>query len=288
MNLDTAQLRSRIAAALETEGALEDGYPSENRPPKGGSNIGGPEHLDAEELIRYQAGEGSEAERERIQAHLTVCASCLEALLDLQVFVDAPRKAPTEADLETVSAWRSWKARRKGDRIRPLQALAAGLVLAVLGVGSWAWHQRGIAEELRKQVADLSRPQPNAPIVDLLPDSALRSSAARPPGRIPAGPGWVMLVMSLPQQPEVRALEAEIVDSGGSVVWKGSLEPSPHGTLRLGLPRETLAEGAYQIHLYRGERGERGERLRIESYALRVGREESADRNEAPPGQPGS
>ena len=102
---------------------------------------------------------------------------------------------------------------------------------------------------------------------------------------MPAGPGWVVLVMSLPQPPKVRSLEAEIVDSGGSAVWKGSLEPSSHGTLRLGLDRQFLTEGDYRIHLYRS--GE-DERQRIESYALQVVGVGSGDRNGGPPGRPGA
>jgi len=261
---ETKELKARIASALEPV--------VEREAEQAGK------HPDFDELVRYHHGDLDEATAERIQRHLVVCSACLEDLLDLDDFVAAgvdrgappvevPRPGPERPERivrPTVFAMGR----------RAALALAASVLVAVSCLAVWVVRERTEAGNLRQQVAGLSAPRPDVPIVDLLPDSSVRGEGAGPvPVELPSGHASFTLVLSLPGISEDGVFEAELIDPDGRVTWRGRLEPSAFGTFTLGLSRAALAPGEHTIRLY--ERGEATEpaagpgRL-VETYSFRA------------------
>lgn len=251
----TTDLRTEIASVLEP--VLE----RERRE-------AGP-HPGIEELIRYHGGELDEAGEERVQGHLLACAECQEDLLDLDGFVDAARGRPTgELGGTARTPGRAVDAPPAAPSRSLVLALAASLLVAVAGLGVWAIQERRAAGDLRHQVAELSLPRPDVPIVDLLPDSSVRGEeSARPPATVPPEDELVTFVLNLPQAPEVSGFEAELAGPDGEVVWSGPVERSPYGTFTLGVWRRSLSAGESRVRVYGLEPG--GRRL-LETYTFRV------------------
>jgi len=221
-------------------------------------------HPEIDQLVRYHAGELTEAREERVRDHLVTCRECTETLLDLDRFVaaGADREATTTAPAPAPSP--------AGGRRRPLLAMAAALLIVAVALGVWLAREHRAAERLRQRVATLSAPRPDVPIVDLLPDSSIRSEAGREPATLPPGEEYVTLVLNLPRAAEVDAFEAEVVDPRGTVVWDGPIQRSRFGTFTLGLWRRSLPPGRTLIRLYGlGENGTDGRSL-LETYVLRV------------------
>lgn len=213
-------------------------------------------HPEVDELIRYHGGELDEAAEERVRDHLVACSDCLDTLLDLDGFVGAGGE-------------RAEGARSAGPGWRVALAVAASLLVVVSGLAIWLVEERQAAGDLRLQVATLSAPRSDVPIVDLLPDSAVRSeTGAGPPSSLPPGEGYVTFVLNLPQAPELTDFEVELVAPGGGVTWSGPVERSSrYGTFTLGMGRRHLAPGENAIRLYGLEDGRR--RL-LETYTFRV------------------
>lgn len=255
-------------------------------------------HPSLDDLLRHHAGELDAAAAERLLNHLEVCAECVQDLLDLDRFVAAGAARVEDAGVEEAvpgevppGEARLEKAapaipagRRGGLRRRSVLALAASLLVAVATLAAWLVHVRGVAGDLRRQVAELSAPRPDAPIVDLRPDSSARGAAAdagtEAPVQVPAGEGAVTLVLNLPRDTEAgAAFTAELVDADGRVRWRGTLHASRFGTFTLGLSRRSLSPGENRIRLFRGggnggnggESGESGERRPVEIYRFEVG-----------------
>ena len=219
-------------------------------------------HPTLDELVRYHGGELDDAEERRVRRHLVVCAECLEDLLDLDGFVGTGAAPPEE--LPGGSPGRAGRF----EPWRPALALAASMLLVISILAFWALRERGTAEDLRATVAELAAPRPDVPIVDLLPDSALRGGeTGRRAAELPADEDHVTLVLNLPQAAEHTAFEAELVDAAGRVAWSGTLERSSYGTFTLGLSRRSLSPGENRIRLYGV--GDRGRRL-LETYTLEV------------------
>lgn len=250
----TSRLKTALADALGP--ALERG-PGDADP-----------HPRVEELMRYHGGELEAAEAERVQDHLLVCPECMEDLLDLDGFI-AAGAARTEGTGESAGAGGaepSDSASGAGGR-RLAWALAASILVAVVGLGTWAVQERRVAD-LRSQVAELSAPRPDVPIVDLLPAWSVRGeSAARAPAEVPPGEDFVTFVLNLPQAAGLSGFEADLVAPGGEVLWSGPVERSRYGTFTLGVWSGRLPAGENEIRVYGVEDGRR--RL-LETYAFRV------------------
>lgn len=124
--------------------------------------------------------------------------------------------------------------------------------------------------ELRQTVGRLSRPQLNAPIIELDPqqDPIRREANNVQILRVPSGTNFFTLILNTVGESSYPDYGLEIANQRGQLVWRGQgLEKSSFDTFRLGLSRQWLPAGQYQIRLY-GLRGERKELL--EEYALRV------------------
>jgi hypothetical protein len=246
-------------------------------------------HPAIDELAAYGAGELAAAEQARVEDHLVACAHCLELLLDRGRLAD-PRFGGERRFTpdEQAEAWQALRARLAADAAAPPEAprrghppvhprrrlgrwlgspgaawaLAASLLVVVAGLSLRAWR-------LERTVEDLSRPQLNAPVVDLFPASPLRGEEEQ--GTVVELSGasrFFTLILSPKGAPDFAGYRVEILDAGGGVAWSGKgLEPDRHGSFTLILHRRFLGPGEHRVRLY-GLRGET--RQLIEEFRLRV------------------
>jgi hypothetical protein len=235
-------------------------------------------HPSPDELLAYDAGKLPAAEETRIQSHLALCSHCLELLLDFGSL--SARESRGEHSItagEQAAAWQSLQTRlaalaeetapRRRPRLRlasprPAYALAAALLIGVVGLSFRVWH-------LERGLADLSQPQVNAPVVDLLPASPLRGEPGeRAVVELAPASRFFALILSPKGAPDDAGYRVEIRDAGGRSVWsEDGLEKNPHGSFTLILPRGFLRPGEYRLRLYGLEAGR--EQL-IEEFPLRI------------------
>ena len=198
-------------------------------------------HPDVDRWIAYRAGELAGDEEDTLQAHMVDCRDCTSALLDLDAF-SQPANTTGVSDFDRAVAWRALQPRleatRPGRRRWAVPVtLAASFLCAALGLGLWTATQE--SEALRQTVAELSRPQPNAPIHDLFPGAVERS--ARSAGtllEIPAETSTFTLILNLVEVPQYAAYEVEFIDAEGrSVLEIADVGIDPLGLLTIGLSR---------------------------------------------------
>lgn len=232
-------------------------------------------HPSPDELVAYSAGELPAAEEARVQNHLALCPHCLELLLDFERFSEpGPDSEESIPAGEKAAAWQALQPRLAAD-VAPLRrsglrrafprlayALAAGLFAAVVGLSLRVWH-------LERSMADLSDPQVNAPVVDLLPASPLRGEPGeRAVVELPPDSRFFALILNPKGSPDFAGYRAEILDAGGRVVWsEDGLEKNPHGSFTLILSRRFLRPGDYRLRLY-GLEGGAGRLL--EEFRVRI------------------
>lgn len=124
--------------------------------------------------------------------------------------------------------------------------------------------------ELRAQLSALARPQPNAPLVDLLPPDATRGEATPSTVRVdwPNGAQFVTLILHTSDEARRSDYEVEVIDQAGNTIAReAGLRKSPDNTFTLILPRSLLASGQYRLRLFGIGAGRRE---RLEQYSLRV------------------
>src|SRR5262245_16514909 len=106
---------------------------------------------------------------------------------------------------------------------------------------------------LRQTVTELSRPQLDAPIVDLDPSSPARGNAAGDAARIEAPPtaNIITLILNVTGQPSHSAYAVEILDSNGKQIWRGQrAQKGRDYSVNLTLARRMIPAGRYLIKLY--------------------------------------
>jgi hypothetical protein len=126
------------------------------------------------------------------------------------------------------------------------------------------------AAQYETEIAELSQPQLNAPIIDLDPRDSLRSGTRGNLRTIelPSSANVFTLVLNVVGQPSFDNYALEILDLRGHSIWQGQgLRKSPYNTFTLTLPRRLLPAGQYRLKLY-GLRGDRKEL--VQEYAMRV------------------
>lgn len=256
----TKQLRATIASAMTPVMEREAGK-------------AGP-HPSVDDLIRYHGGGLDDPGEQRVERHLVACSECLETLLDLDGFVGAGgqrREGAVDLARERVARRRPDGVRATGPGWRVAFAVAASLLVVASSLAVWVVQERQAAGDLRRQVARLEAPRPDVPIVDLLPESAIRSETggASPVG-LPPGEDYVTFVLNLPQASELTGFEVDLVDPGGRVSWSGPVDRSRYGTFTLGLWRRRLPPGVNELRLYGRDRPEQGRRRLLETYTFRV------------------
>jgi len=123
--------------------------------------------------------------------------------------------------------------------------------------------------ELRRAVEELSRPQLNAPIVNLEPQASVRGAATNAPVvEVPSGANIFTVVLNLSGQQAFSSYALDISDQGGKVIWQGrGLRKSEYNTFTVALARRLLPAGQYHLKLY-GSGG--GERKLVEEFAVRI------------------
>jgi hypothetical protein len=238
-------------------------------------------HPDPEELAAYHAGELSLAEEERLRDHLVACRECAGLLLDLDGLADPGFGAgagsedkdavwqrlqeETRAPASIVSAPVVPLRRPAPASPRWLPALAAALLVATLGLSLWV-------ATLRRTVEDLSRPQLNAPVLDLYSGTARGEGSPPPVFAVPRETRFFTVILNPAGQRRYDGYRVEILRADGRKVWAGGgLERNAFGSFSLTLPRGALGPGEHRIRLL-GRTGRDGKALEepIEEYALRV------------------
>lgn len=236
-------------------------------------------HPEPEALAAYHAGELTEPEERRLQDHLVGCPECAALLLDLDGLSDPSFGAGSLAPAEQEALWRSLRAEIRREEPAPLApviplrrpiatprwlpALAAALLAVTIGLSAWV-------VSLRRTVDALSRPQPNAPVIQLSPLTT-RGRGSREEIRAD-DPRLFTLVLYLPG-PASRATRyrAEILRHDGSKVLEvpGLAFKEDLDGVSLGLSRDEIGPGDYRLRLL-GSTGRGAPEKLVAEYPLHV------------------
>lgn len=237
------------------------------------------EHPDAEVLAAYHARQLPPAAERRVQDHLLLCRECAGLLLDLEKLGDPDFGREIEIPAGTEEAL--WAGLRREIRQEPapaaavvpfprrrippppwISALAAALLVAVIGLSAWV-------ASLRRTVGELSRPEVNATVLDLIPRGiGQREGGEASAAVVPSGARMFTLILSPARRGDFQDYAAEIARPGGGVVWReGGLRPNVYGSFSLTLPRRALEAGEHRLRLF-GIRG--GGREVLGEYALQI------------------
>ena len=237
-------------------------------------------HPGPEALAAYHAGELTEPEERRLQDHLLGCPECAALLLDLDGLSDPGFGAGSLAPADQETLWRSLQSEiRKEEPVpaplapvvplrravspRWLPALAAALLAVTIGLSAWV-------ASLQRKVDVLSRPQPNATVIQLSPLTT-RGRGSRSEVQADAS-RRLTLILYLPG-PSSRAARyrAEVFRGDGSkalevpgLVFQEDLEG-----VSLELSRDEIGPGDYRLRLFGGTGKGAPEKLAAE-YPLHV------------------
>jgi hypothetical protein len=95
---------------------------------------------------------------------------------------------------------------------------------------------------LRQTVIELSRPQLDAPIVDLDPSSPIET---------PPTANIITLILNITGQPSHSTYAVEVLDSNGKQIWNGQrTQKGRDYSVNLTLARRMIPAGRYLIKLY--------------------------------------
>lgn len=250
----------------------------------GGAGRKSDEHPDAEALAAYQARELTPAEAQRVQDHLLLCRECATLLFDLEETgspdfgreIEVPegtgevlwdrlrqeiRAAPSPS-AEVVVPFQRFQRRRLAAPPPWMSALAAALLVAVIGLSVWV-------ASLRRTVEGLSRPEVNAAVLDLVPAGVgQREGGAVAAAMVPPGSRLFTLILSPGGRGNFQDYAVEVARPGGAVAWRGrGLRPNDYGSFSLTLPRQAFATGEHRLRLF-GIRDGRWEALG--DYAFQI------------------
>ncbi len=106
---------------------------------------------------------------------------------------------------------------------------------------------------LRQTVIELSRPQLDAPIVDLDPSSPTRGHTTGDATRIETPPtaNIITLILNITGQPSHSTYAVEVLDSNGKQIWHGQrTQKGRDYSVNLTLARRMIPAGRYLIKLY--------------------------------------
>ncbi len=147
---------------------------------------------------------------------------------------------------------------------RWLQALAASLLVATLGLSLWV-------VSLRRTVADLSRPEPNAPVLDLYAGGTRGEGSPAPVLTVSREARFFTLILNSAGHRRYEGYRVEILRTDGEPVWQSrEIAPLSFGSFSLTIPRLAAGPGdpgEYRVRLL-GTTG--GTEEPIDDYAFRV------------------
>jgi hypothetical protein len=215
-------------------------------------------HASAEALVALAWDQPAEGvDLDLVRRHVKNCTACAEEL----ALVRESRGLETSAVPHRLT--------RPVPFIARYGSLAAALIVAFGSGVLWRSQPRetgpsvseierrrlaGRVGELEQEVDRLRQeaaaPEPNVPVVEVLPDSAVQRSPTSAETRLvlPRGARFVALVLSSDRA--AGPVSVELRDAAGETAWKGSdLTPGPLGGYTLGLPAALLAEGKYTVVL---------------------------------------
>ncbi len=248
-------------------------------------------HPSLDEIAAYHAGSLPPAEEAILQNHLVACGRCTALLLERDELAREIEASLEVSDIaapgEDAEAWEALRARlpqgeasprrpaaptvaplraaalspRPGRRTPPwLPAIAASLLVATLGLTAWN-------VSLNRRLKEMSRPEVNAPIHELIP-GPLRGPGEASILELGHGARFYTLVLRPSSPPPPGNWQVEIARADGTVEWRGEgLQPNELGSFSLTLNRSLVSEGEHVIRL-RGP-GPDGQALQDE-YRLRI------------------
>ncbi len=186
-----------------------------------------PSHPSEEILEEYVFHRLPEALAAQVEEHLLICPDCQDAVAETDRFVSA-LKAAAPALGQVQPGWRKFLEALPRVTITrtSLVSVLALVILAVLAV----WRQP-------------QAPPPEPAAVSL---SSLRGSGALSPA--PAGKP-LQLRIEAPDLIAGNQYQVEVVDSTGSLVWKGAVAQQRDGKLIASMPK-LLVNGVYWVRLY--------------------------------------
>lgn len=207
-----------------------------------------------EELLDYLAGRLPPEDEQRIARQLAASPASTRALLDLAELEAAGAEAgerPT--DLPAVAGWREFRNRLPGAPPRRqrlsslLPGIAASLLAATMGLGSWVWRLQG---ELYRPIANLASLElpsgsraAREPVLDLPSGAPLRLVLA-PAERCPSYAAEI----EGPRSGDRQTIEGLERDELGRLTLLLRLEPGSYGLRLLGCePRRELEEHRFRI-----------------------------------------
>ncbi len=213
------------------------------------------EHPEADTLVEYLASELSSEADGLVQDHLAGCKECAQKVLDLECLVFPDEASGELADFMLEAAWRDFQARLTASEpavpVRSFgwrEAIAASLLVATVGLLFSVSQLRQTTSNLRQQVADLTQPQVNPPIIYL--DEVTRSEPSGVTAELSADQPFVLLI-AIPSTPDTFSnFSATVTSRKRGAVWRASgLGLSEEATLRMRLPRELLPPGDYSVRI---------------------------------------
>lgn len=228
------------------------------------------EHPETDRLLDYFAGRLDPDAEESLRDHLVACRGCARRLLELEPLAEPDAgDEDAVADFAMNASLRALEARieseRAGSRGAPagragrrgpllgspvfLRSLAAGLLVAVVGLSVWGLRLQGAAADLRRTLDDLDRPRANVAVSYLEPATS-RGTAPAPAELEPGQPFWVLVL--IPEDPRPRPeYEVTLLGADGEELWRQrGFEMSGNGGVSLSLPRRLLPPGEYRLRLH--------------------------------------
>ncbi len=241
-------------------------------------------HPEPDELAAYHDGDLPPEPERQVPDHLAACRECAGLLLDLEGLADPDFGASDTADIADLTdkgadkegVWRRLRAeipaqprtapvvpfrRPVPSSPRWLQALAATLLAGVVGLSLWV-------ASLRHTVEELSRPQPNALVLDLYSGTSRAEGSPPPVPSVSQDARLFTVILNPAGHRRYDSYRVEIQRRDGRKAWSdSSLQPNSFGSFSLILSRSTFEPGDYRVRLY-GRTAANEEP--IEEYAFRV------------------
>lgn len=238
--------------------------------------------LDAETLALLAAGELSDPRRAAALDHVALCSDCAEEARLATIVTAPPAPAAAAATIH-----------RPAFTPAGAFAIAASLLLPLLGVLAWQWNEIRALQQtidtglvvtsarprpapvpatntapdlaprvaaLEAEIRGLSQPQLNPAIIDLESDY-LRGGQTSTSVVVPPGAEFFNVILTVARETTYPDYAIEIRDRSGAVIWRGAgARRSDYGTFAVALPRRMFPAGRYELRIV-GRRGASEETL---------------------------
>lgn len=210
-------------------------------------------HPSLEEFLSYLADEAFPADAYFLREHLSLCPDCCQAFLKVAAADGAAAEnGPSQEEVE--AAWRklrprlplvSQDSRVRRDHARIASRLAAALLIACLGLSTYALS-------LRRAIHDLKKPQ-SIPIAELIArEDARRGDEQIQSVHVPRNAERLVLLLGLLDGGDYDRYRASFQCDGGPpfVESVDGLRRNPDGDFTVEIPRDFLPAGHCQIRLH--------------------------------------